>query len=106
YRLSLHDALPIFAAENEHAASGNYGTLDQIAALTWVKHNIAAFGGDPARVLVFGHSAGAIQTCALAASPLAAGLFSRALMLSGNCSALPKSTAAAARIPVAAAPRW
>jgi para-nitrobenzyl esterase len=86
-------AHPTLAAEDAHGSSGNYAILDQIAALTWVQHNIAAFGGDPAWVMLFGQSAGAIDTCTLVASPLAAGLFSRAIMHSGNCSALPRSAA-------------
>jgi para-nitrobenzyl esterase len=69
--------------ESEHHASGNYAALDQIAALEWVRRNIASFGGDPANVMVFGHSAGAGNTCVLLASPLAKGLFHRALTQSG-----------------------
>ncbi len=76
-------------AESEHASSGNYGILDQIAALRWVQRNVRAFGGDPAHVLLFGESAGAVDTCMLVASPLAAGLFSAALMESGACAAQP-----------------
>jgi para-nitrobenzyl esterase len=77
---------PELDAESALDISGNYGTLDQIAALTWVKENIAAFGGDPERVMIFGESAGARNVCVLVASPLAAGLFSAALMQSGGCS--------------------
>jgi para-nitrobenzyl esterase len=76
---------PALTAASEHASSGNYGILDQIAALEWVERNAAAFGGDPSRVLVFGESAGALDTCMLMVSPLASGLFSAALMQSGGC---------------------
>ena len=91
YRLAAMGfmAHPAFAGEAPPGAhsAGNYGLLDQIAALEWVQHNIAAFGGDPTRVLLFGQSAGAFDTCDLLVSPLAAGLFSRAIMMSGGCSA-------------------
>jgi para-nitrobenzyl esterase len=75
--------------ENEHGASGNYGLLDQIAALSWVKRNVQGFGGDPDRVILFGLSAGAISTAALYASPLARGLFSGAILHSGSPGARP-----------------
>jgi len=78
-------ALDEFAAESEHGSAGNYGLLDQIAALEWVQENISAFGGDPERVMIFGESAGAVDTCMMLATPLASGLFHRALMQSGGC---------------------
>jgi para-nitrobenzyl esterase len=94
-----HPALTAERAEK----SGNYGMLDQIAALRWVKSNIASFGGDPDRVLVFGESAGAVSTCRLVASPLAAGLFSAAIIESGACVAKPLAEAEANGVGVAAA---
>jgi para-nitrobenzyl esterase len=87
YRLGVlgwfhHPAL-LGADSNPEDASGNYGTLDQIEALKWVRSNIAAFGGDPGNVTVFGESAGGFDTFALLSSPLATGLFHRAAIQSG-----------------------
>jgi para-nitrobenzyl esterase len=84
-------AHPALTASNPEHTSGNNGLLDAILALHWVQDNIAAFGGDNTHVMLFGQSAGAFNTCALVASPLAKGLFSSALMESGNCAAEPLS---------------
>ncbi len=85
YRLGPFGFLahPLLAAEQPLHVSGNYGLLDQIAALKWVRGNIGAFGGDPSRVTLFGHSAGATSIYMMMVSPLAAGLFQRAICLSG-----------------------
>jgi para-nitrobenzyl esterase len=71
------------SAETEHHASGNYGLMDQIAALHWVKDNIGGFGGDPSRVAIAGQSAGAMSVEDLLASPLPQGLFHAAIADSG-----------------------
>jgi para-nitrobenzyl esterase len=81
YRLGAFGFLahPELSKESDHRTSGNYGVLDQIAALRWVQKNIAAFGGDPKRVTIFGQSAGANSVCYLLASPLTKGLYVRAI---------------------------
>ncbi len=85
YRMGVFGffAHPELTQESEHHASGNYGLLDQVAALQWVHDNIAAFGGDPDNVTIFGESAGSFSVSALMASPLARGLFQRAIGESG-----------------------
>jgi para-nitrobenzyl esterase len=84
-------AHPALSRESEHQVSGNYGLLDQIAALRWVRANIAAFGGNPDSVTLFGSSAGASSQAFLMVSPLARGLFHRAIAQSlGSTSAGPK----------------
>ena len=76
-------AHPELAKEAGHSGSGNYGMMDAIAALQWIKRNIAAFGGDPNNVTIAGESAGAIMVGALVGSPQAKGLFNRAIVESG-----------------------
>jgi len=85
YRLGVFGFLvhPELTKESEHHASGNYGLLDQWAALRWVHDNIAAFGGDPDNVTIFGESAGSFSVSAQMASPLAKGLFQKAIGESG-----------------------
>lgn len=85
YRLGVFGffAHPDLAKESGHNASGNYGLLDQVAALEWIKKNIATFGGDPDNVTIFGESAGSFSVSALMASPLAKGLLNRAIGESG-----------------------
>lgn len=85
YRLNIFGYLshPLLSAE-QGGSSGNYGLRDQIAALRWVQDNIAAFGGDPDRVTVFGESAGSMAVNQLLASPMATGLFAQAIGQSGG----------------------
>jgi len=85
YRMSIFGFFvhPELTAESGKNASGNYGLLDIIAALEWVQHNIASFGGDPGNVTIFGESAGSFAVSALMASPLANGLFHKAIGESG-----------------------
>ncbi|MCI9150495.1 MAG: carboxylesterase family protein [Lachnospiraceae bacterium] len=86
YRLGLLGFLahPWLSRESEHQVSGNYGTLDQIAALRWVYENIEAFGGDPSNITVFGQSAGAMSVQGLVSTPLTEGMIARAIMQSGG----------------------
>ena len=86
HRLGIFGYLahPELTAENEHHSSGNYGVLDIIAALKWVKRNIAAFGGDPDKITVFGQSGGGSKVTAMIASPLTKGLITGAIMQSGG----------------------
>jgi para-nitrobenzyl esterase len=86
YRLGIFGfmAHPELSRESSHHASGNYGLMDQIAALRWVHDNIASFGGDPSNITVFGQSAGAQDTSLLMTSPLAKGLFHRTIVQSGS----------------------
>nr|WP_252263976.1 carboxylesterase family protein [Paracidobacterium acidisoli] len=85
YRLAAFGflAYPGLTAESRHHSSGNYGLMDQIAALRWVRQNIRNFGGDPDRVTIWGQSAGAFSVGALIASPEAKGLFQRGMADSG-----------------------
>jgi para-nitrobenzyl esterase len=85
YRLGMFGFFvhPELAKESEHHAAGNYGLLDQLAALRWVHENIATFGGDPGNVTIFGESAGSFSVSAQIASPLAKGLFQKAIGESG-----------------------
>ncbi|MFQ5982585.1 MAG: carboxylesterase/lipase family protein [Woeseiaceae bacterium] len=85
-------AHPALSAESEQGVSGNYAILDQIAALEWVQENIAAFGGDSGNVTIFGESAGAVNVATLIASPLARGLFHRAIIQSSVFSELRSGT--------------
>jgi para-nitrobenzyl esterase len=86
YRLGAFGffAHPALTADSDTHASGNYGLADMLASLRWVQANIAAFGGDPANVTIFGQSAGGMAIGSLVASPVAKGLFARAISQSGS----------------------
>ena len=92
YRLGIlgYLAHPELSAESDHHVSGNYGLLDQIEALRWVHRNIAAFGGDPANVTIAGESAGGLSVMYLMASPLARGLFAKAIAQSAYMVSMPE----------------
>lgn len=85
YRVGIFGffAHPELSKESGHNASGNYGLMDQLAALKWIKQNIAAFGGDPGNVTIAGQSAGSMSVNCLVASPLGKGLFQKAIAESG-----------------------
>lgn len=92
YRLGVLGwfAHPALTAESPQKVSGNYGLLDQIAALSWIRHNIAAFGGDPTNVTIAGESAGGLSVMYLLESPLARGLFSKAIAQSAYMISMPE----------------
>jgi len=103
YRLGPFGFLahPALSKESPHGVSGNYGLLDQIAALQWVKRNIGAFGGNAECVTIFGESAGACSVTALMTSPLADGLFQRAIAESGFAAGFPELKSSKGLIPSA-----
>lgn len=105
YRLNVFGflALPSLDAEAGEASSGNFGLLDQQAAMRWVHDNIKAFGGDPRNVTIDGESAGGIDVCAHLASPAAAGLFTRAILESAYCPTASHDEAIRVSAPVATA---
>lgn len=98
YRLGVFGFLthPQLAAESPEHVSGNYGILDQIEALKWVKNNIEQFGGDPQNVTIFGQSAGGRSVKTLCASPLTKGLFNKAIIMSASGLILPEPATATA----------
>jgi para-nitrobenzyl esterase len=103
YRLGVFGYLAHPALTAEAGESGDYGFMDQQAALRWVRRNIGAFGGDPRQVTVGGESAGGWSTCAHLTAPGSQGLFGRAIIQSGSCLSQPLSTAEATGTTIATA---
>jgi len=103
YRLGVlgYMAHPALSAESPKGVSGNYGLLDQIEALKWVRDNIASFGGDPGNVTIMGESAGGLSAMYLMASPLADGLFHKAILQSAYMINTPELKKAAHGLPAA-----
>ena len=101
YRLGVFGFLthPLLAAESPHGVSGNYGILDQIEALKWIRKNIAQFGGDPENVTIFGQSAGAGSVKTVCESPLARGYFQKAVIMSGGGITIPDPEAKPVEMP-------
>ena len=99
YRLNVFGFLahPALSAESPHGASGNYGLLDMVAALEWVRDNVALFGGDPDRVTIFGESAGGGAVMSVMLIPAAEGLFHRAIAQSNWINGWDRPLAAPAR---------
>ncbi|MBI2771944.1 MAG: carboxylesterase family protein [Burkholderiales bacterium] len=106
YRLSALGFLAHPALTAENAASGNYGLMDQNAALAWVKQNISAFGGDPANVTITGGSAGGLSVFSHMASPMSSGLFAKAAPQSGGFSRLQATLAQSEAAGVSFAAPW
>ena len=105
YRLGMFGFMchPDLIAENPHGSSGNYGIMDQIQALKWIKANIEQFGGDPDNVMIFGQSGGGRSTRTLSESPLARGLFHKAVIMSAQgFSTAPAYSASATKLEDAA----
>ena len=100
YRLGIFGFMPHpeLSAESPNKVSGNYGILDQIQSLKWIKQNIAQFGGDPDNVTIFGQSAGAGSVRTLCESPLARGLFHKAVIMSGGGLNVPPKDGEAAKL--------
>ncbi|HTU31954.1 MAG TPA: carboxylesterase family protein [Solirubrobacteraceae bacterium] len=103
YRLGVLGFFDLPGLPGGSAASGNYGLLDQEAALDWTHSNIAHFGGNPKRITIAGESAGGYSVCALLASPRVRGMFSRAIMESGSCETTPPAAARRAAVAFARA---
>jgi carboxylesterase type B len=103
YRLGVLGFLSTAGLSAERGESGNYGLMDQQAALRWVRDNVTAFGGDPGRVTIGGESAGGWSVCAHLSAPASAGLFAGAMMQSGSCASQTQAAAQTSGAATAAA---